>query len=170
MSGSYKDVVHTAIFFKLPIKGTKDKILGWTTTPWTLSANVAMAVNPKGTYVRVKVKSDDSCLVLGKEALKVLKDDVVKVEAEFLGEELVGKVYETCFPHFAVQQFDHKIVPWDEVNALEGSGAVHIAPGCGAEDFELGKKHGLPEICPINDMGEMLEDYDLCLARRLSTL
>ena len=156
LSGSYADVTHTAIFFKLPVKNQDFKMVGWTTTPWTLCANVALAVNPELTYVKVNFEGEK--LVLGKDSLKVLKGSEVEILEEFSGDKLVGLEYETCFPELAIQNFTHKIYPWDQVEAGEGACVVHIAPGCGAEDFELGKVHNLPEICPINEQGIMLDD------------
>lgn len=156
MAGSYHDVTHTAIFAKFPVKGKDFKMVAWTTTPWTLSANVALAVNPDNDYILVLTESGEK-LVVGKEALKVIKGET-KVLEEFKGEKLVGLEYETCFPELSEQQFVHKIVPWEDVDSNEGCGVVHIAPGCGAEDFELGKRHNLPEICPIDDQGVMLDN------------
>lgn len=156
MAGSYHDVTHTAIFAKFPVKGKDFKMVAWTTTPWTLSANVALAVNPENDYILVQTESGEK-LVVGKEALKVIKGET-KVLDEFKGEKLVGLEYETCFPELVEQQFAHKIVPWEDVDSKEGCGVVHIAPGCGAEDFELGKRHGLKEICPIDDQGVLLEN------------
>ncbi len=159
MSGSYKDVKHTSIYGKLRISGTNDKLTVWTTTPWTLTSNVALAVNPEIDYVRVKVKSDECNLIIGKNALGKLKGDIITVLDEFKGSELVGKEYTTVFPEFSVQNFTHKIVAWEDVDATEGTGVVHIAPGCGAEDFELGKRLNLPQICPIDDNGVILEGF-----------
>ena len=157
MAGSYKDVVHTALFAKFPVKNKDFSMLAWTTTPWTLSANVALAVNPNNEYVKIETSPDGEKLVLGAEALKVIKTPY-KVLERFKGEKLLGLVYETCFPNFVSQQFDHKIIAWKEVDSLEGCGVVHIAPGCGEEDFELGKLYDLPEICPIDEQGVMLAD------------
>lgn len=159
MHGSYKDVEHIAVFFKCPIQHTNLSILVWTTTPWTLSSNVAVAVNPDNTYLEVEVKSDTRHLIIGKEAKRVLKDDIVKVVREFKGSELVGKTYETCFNEVERQNFEHSIVAWEDVQATEGSGAVHIAPGCGVEDWELGKRLGLREICPIDESGVILDGF-----------
>ena len=159
MSGSYKTVNHTSIYGKLEIIGTDDKILFWTTTPWTLTSNVALAVNPEIDYVRVKVKSDEKTVIIGKNALHRLKGDIVTVLDEFKGAELVGKSYITVFNEFPIQNFEHKIVAWEDVDATEGTGVVHIAPGCGAEDFELGKRENLPQICPIDDSGIILPGY-----------
>ena len=154
MSSSYHEVEHTALFVKLPVKGRGFKMVAWTTTPWTLAANVALAVNPEFEYVKVNFEGDT--IVLGKDRLKVLKQEVEILET-FKGSDLVGLEYETCFPELKEQNFAHKIVAWDEVDNAEGSCIVHIAPGCGAEDFELGQTLGLPEICPINEQGVMLE-------------
>lgn len=154
MSSSYHEVEHTAIFAKFPVKGQDFKIVAWTTTPWTLSANVALAVNPDFTYVLADFNGEK--LVLGKDRLSILKGDA-KVLKEMKGTDLVGLEYETCFPEFAMQNFAHKVVAWDMVDNAEGSCVVHIAPGCGAEDFELGQTLNLPEICPINEQGVMLD-------------
>ncbi|MBR1747006.1 MAG: isoleucine--tRNA ligase [Clostridia bacterium] len=159
MSGSYKDITHTSIYGKLPIKGTDDCMVVWTTTPWTLTSNVALAVNPEIDYVRVQVKSDSRKMIVGKNALGKLKGDIVTVLDEFKGADLVGLEYTTVFPEFSCQNFVHKIVPWEDVAADEGTGVVHIAPGCGAEDFELGKRHDLPQICPIDDNGVILDGF-----------
>ena len=153
MSSSYHEVEHTAVFIKLPVKNRDFKMVAWTTTPWTLAANVALAVNPEFDYVEVDLHGEK--LVLGKDRLKILKEEV-KILKEFKGSELVGLEYETCFPELPEENFAHKIVAWDEVDNTEGSCVVHIAPGCGAEDFDLGQTLGLPEICPINEQGVML--------------
>lgn len=155
MSGSYHTVTHLAIFAKFPVVGADYKMLAWTTTPWTLSANVALAVNPDFDYVKIRLKKNDEKLVLCKANLKVVKEDYEILET-FKGQTIVGQTYETCFPELPEQNFTHKIVSWSDVDNVEGSGVVHIAPGCGAEDFELGKSLNLPEICPIDEQGVML--------------
>ena len=159
LTDSHRDMEHTAVFFKLPLKDTNVDILVWTTTPWTLSSNVAIAVNPELDYAVCNLKSSSRKLIVGKDALKVLKDDLIKIEEEVKGEELVGAIYETCFPEFIEQKFEHKIVAWDEVDSQEGSGAVHIAPGCGIEDFELGQKLGLPNVCPVDENGDFYSNF-----------
>ncbi len=161
MTGSYKEIEHEAVFFKLPIKGTNDYILVWTTTPWTLSANVALAVNPEMTYVRLHVEGEEHNYVTsenyykqkfaGKEGVTLL--DTMK------GTDLAGLEYETCFPEMEQQSFAHKIVLWDEVADDEGCGVVHIAPGCGAEDFALGESIGLPKIIPVDEYGIFYDGF-----------
>lgn len=160
MAGSYKQMVHKAVYFKLPLVGTDSKILVWTTTPWTLSSNVALAVNPEIDYVKVKVKSDDKYLIIGKNALGLLKDDKIEVLEVFKGERLVGLEYETCFPEMEKQKsINHKVVAWEDVSAEDGTGVVHIAPGCGAEDYELGKREGLDVVIPVDDNGVIVEGF-----------
>ncbi len=160
MTGSYKLMTHNSVFFKLPLKEINSKILVWTTTPWTLSSNVALAVNPKIDYVEVKIKSDEKTLILAKNAIKYLGDDKLEVVRALKGEELVGMHYDTCFPDIPAQAgIDHKVVAWEDVAADEGTGVVHIAPGCGVEDFELGERLGLPKVMPIDDMGIYLEGF-----------
>lgn len=171
---AYKDVEHTAVFFKCPIVNNNrfqtllltegqitDKeacLVVWTTTPWTLSSNVAVAVNPELTYSFCKSKTDSRLLIIGKDALKIAKGDAVPL-FEVKGSELAGLEYETCFPEIVQQNFAHVVVPWNKVGATEGSGMVHIAPGCGQEDFELGEKLGLNKIVPIDEAGNFAEGF-----------
>lgn len=159
MTGSHNDITHTAVFVKLPVFQHDFDILVWTTTPWTLAANTALAVNLELDYAEVKLESCNRKLVLAKSAISQLdvKKEIIRI---FKGEELVGLTYETFFPDLSVQKdLLHKIVPWNKVEANEGSGVVHIAPGCGAEDFELGKVCGLMEICPIEEDGCFTDEY-----------
>src|SRR3989344_1298702 len=117
----YAELIHPTVYIKAKIKGKENEyLLIWTTTEWTLSSNVAAAVNPDLYY----------------ELIKKIK-----------GEELVGLKYESFYPDFEVQKrIDHKVVPWKEVQAEEGTGIVHIAPSCGIEDYELAEKESLPII------------------------
>lgn len=171
MTGSYKMMTHNSVFFKLPIEELNSKILVWTTTPWTLSSNVALAVNPDIDYVEVKIASDEQTLILAKNAIKYLGDDKLEVVRALKGEELVGLHYETCFADLPAQQgFEHKIVAWEDVAADEGTGVVHIAPGCGIEDFELGERLGLPKVMPIDDMGIYLEGFGFMTGKDSHTI
>jgi len=161
MTGSYKEIEHEAVFFKLPIKDTNDYILVWTTTPWTLSANVALAVNPEMTYVRIHVAGEENNYVTSMNYYKQKfegKDGVELLET-LKGTDLAGREYETCFPEMNEQNFPHKIVLWDEVADDEGCGVVHIAPGCGAEDFALGEELGLPKIIPVDEYGIFYDGF-----------
>ncbi|MCL2382803.1 MAG: isoleucine--tRNA ligase [Oscillospiraceae bacterium] len=160
MSGSYQVMTHNAVFFKLPLVGTDCKAVVWTTTPWTLSANVALAVNPEIDYVKVKVESDDQCLIMSKNAIGMLGDDKVEVVEVFKGDKLVGLEYETCFEEFDTQKdIKHRVIEWEDVSGEDGTGIVHIAPGCGTEDYELGQKLGLEVIIPIDDVGVIQKGF-----------
>ena len=168
MSGSHKQITHTAVFAIAKIMNADFDALVWTTTPWTLSANVALAVNPELEYAIVKCENFDKPLVLAKNAIKHIdgKKQVVKL---LKGADLLGLEYETFFPWLEVQKnITHKIIPWNDVDANEGSGIVHIAPGCGEEDYGLGKENGLAEICPIDDSGKFLPEYDFLSGKSAS--
>ena len=151
MSGQYKEVTHEAVFAKLKLSNSDSKILIWTTTPWTLSANVAVAVNPENDYIKASVANEE--IIVGKEALNILGKEA-KVLEEFKGSKLVGCEYER-----PMNKSIGKIIEWDEVSATEGSGLVHIAPGCGAEDFALGQKFGLEPIIPVDEAGVFYSSF-----------
>lgn len=157
MTGSYHDVTCKAVFFKLPVLDKDFKMLVWTTTPWTLCANVALAVNPDLDYVVMNYK-DEKLLLCKDVYLKKFKDyDVVET---YKGKDLDGLLYETCFSDLDCQKdVLHKVVLWDMVDNTEGTGVVHIAPGCGAEDFELGESLGLDKIIPIDESGYFYEGF-----------
>jgi len=168
MSGSYKDIEHTAVFVRLPLLEKEWDILVWTTTPWTLSTNVALAVHPEIEYCLVQSGDNERPLVLARSALKSLKTKG-EVLHTLKGSDLEGLHYETCFPDLPVQKgIEHKIVLWNMVSADEGSGVVHIAPGCGAEDYQLGQSLGLPAICPIDESGSFMESYNWLTACKAS--
>ncbi len=158
MTGSYHDVTCKAVFFKLPIVGKEYKALVWTTTPWTLCANVALAVNPEFDYVVADF--DEEKLLLCKDVFDRKFKEKAKVIETIKGKDLEGLEFETCFPELKAQEgVEHNIVLWDMVDNSEGSGIVHIAPGCGAEDFELGESLGLSKIVPIDESGYIYEDF-----------
>jgi len=166
MTGSYKDIEHETIYFKLPIKGTDSKILVWTTTPWTLTANVALAVNADLDYV--EVESEGEKLILAASRLSILPKGF-KVIRELKGKELEGLEYEPVIPEVESQKnIEHKIVVWELANAEDGTGVVHIAPGCGLEDYELGEEIGLPKIMPIDETGNFYEGYSFLSGKNVS--
>jgi len=139
-------------------------LLVWTTTPWTLAANVAAAVGPELTYVRVQ--QGDAQYWLGKGTLKTALKGDFKVLEEQPGSALVGWRYRGPFDELAFVQstfgdagYEHRVVPWTEVSEEEGTGIVHIAPGAGAEDYQLGKQIGLPVIAPLDEFGRYLAGF-----------
>lgn len=161
---SYREVTHRSVTLKLPLKGRPgESLLVWTTTPWTLPANVAVAVHPDLDYLIVR--QDDERFYLAANTLRMLRG-TYRVERTLKGSELIGLEYEAPFAYLPVQHgIQHRVVPWREVSEEEGTGIVHIAPGCGAEDYELSKEENLPVIVPIDDAGNYFDGFDW-LSRR----
>lgn len=155
------EVIHRSPTVKFPLHGRPGEfLLAWTTTPWTLTANVACAVHPEMTYV--KVRQGDEIYYLLKERVEAVmrKKGPVEVLAEFPGEAMVGWTYNGPFDELPAQQPDaHRVIPWKEVSISEGTGIVHIAPGCGKEDYELGVQNGLPAIGPIDESGVFVDGF-----------
>ena len=139
MIDSYREMTHTSIYAKLPVEGQPGTFfLVWTTTPWTLPANVALAVHPDLDYVRASLGSET--LILGKKVFETLALAGATVSATVKGRTLVGLRYGGPFddlPAAAPAKAVHRVIAWDAVSEEEGTGIVHIAPGCGAEDFAL---------------------------------
>jgi isoleucyl-tRNA synthetase len=154
----YKEVTHSALFMRFPVKGKKNEyFLIFTTTPWTVPANVAIAVNKDIDYV--KAEQEGKSYWLAEKRLLELKGEYKIIEKK-KGKALEGIEYEMPYATFAEQKNSaHKVVLWELASEEEGTGIVHIAPGCGAEDYELGKKMKLPAISPLNDAGIYAEDF-----------
>ncbi|HEY8759064.1 MAG TPA: isoleucine--tRNA ligase [Candidatus Limnocylindria bacterium] len=161
MIDSYREMTHTSIYAKLPIEGQpKSFFLVWTTTPWTLPANVALAVHPELDYVRATLGGET--LVLGKKVFEQLALPGATVVATVKGATLVGERYAGPFdelPAAAPAKAVHRVIAWDAVSEAEGTGIVHIAPGCGAEDFALSKTETLPVLVPIDDSARFVAGY-----------
>lgn len=209
MHEGYKRIAHRAVFVKLPLRGRAgENLLVWTTTPWTLSSNVAAAVNPALTYVQVRHHEETYWLAKGALTAARLEEDFKKGEwvpgvpklkpiaqvfkekggyevvRELSGKELVGWTYDGPFDELPAQEAPfgfpepiarvverqawapavssraaHRVIPWDAVGETEGTGIVHIAPGCGKEDFGLGKQHGLPPLAPLDEEGTFVAGF-----------
>lgn len=156
----YRELVHNSLYLSFPLKDEKDSfLLVWTTTPWTLTANVSCAVQPELIYAKVKL--DGKFYYLLTERLPALNIPESAILERGKGEKLIGRVYLGPFDELPPQKgIEHKVIPWAEVSTSEGTGIVHIAPGCGKEDYLLGKKFSLPIIAPIDEDGNFLSDYD----------
>ncbi len=155
---AYKDLTHDAVYLALPIKERENEhILVWTTTPWTLAANTAVAINPELTYL--KVKQEGRVLYVSEGAGSALEGDH-EVLGKLSGKELVGLRYQGPFDELEAQEgSDHRIIPWKEVSETEGTGIVHIAPGCGQEDFKLSQEFDLQVVAPLDDAGVYVEGF-----------
>lgn len=155
MDNSYQDVTDPSVFVKFKLKDEDSYLLAWTTTPWTLPANTAVAVNKDFEYAEVLV--DGQKFILAKELLdKVLTDEKHKVLPyevlrTFKGAELVGKSYEPLFEDRGENA--HKVWDADYVTLDDGTGLVHLAPAYGEEDYALSREKGFPFVNNIDDNG-----------------
>ncbi len=155
MDNSYQEVTDPSVYVKFKLKDEDISLLAWTTTPWTLPANTAIAINKDVTYAHVEL--DGEKLIIAKELLnKVLtneKHEVLpyKIVRSLKGEELVGKSYEPIFGDKGKNA--HKIWHADFVHTEEGTGIAHEAPAYGEEDYVLSKEHGFPMVMNTDDQG-----------------
>lgn len=163
LTEEYQEITHKAVFVKYPLKGKKEEfLLVWTTTPWTLPANVAVAINPDFTYLVVEQAGEK--LYLAEERLSVL-DPGYKVLEKIKGSKIKGLEYVGAYDYLPsikkqLGSYTHKVVSsQDLVNAEEGTGLVHIAPGAGEEDFKLGKEEKLPVVEVIDEAANYLEGF-----------
>lgn len=180
VTDGYAEITHRSVYVKYPLRDRPgESILIWTTTPWTLTSNVAVAVGPDLNYVKVKMAETEDVLYLAKGATPVLDGDYTVLE-ELKGREMIGWAFDGPFDELPSQQAPggwtelkdiiedvalssseaHQVIPWDEVTEEEGTGIVHIAPGAGAEDFRMGKEYKLPVIAPLDDEGRFVEGFD----------
>jgi isoleucyl-tRNA synthetase len=162
-----KEVQHTSVYVRFPLVDRPDEyLLIWTTTPWTLPANVAAAVNPELMYA--KVEQNGVYYYLVSDVVPRLKKlqgheyGEAKVVGTYKGSDLLGWRYTGPFdelPAWTNAEAEHRVIAWDEVSAAEGTGIVHIAPGCGREDFGLAKDHGLVILAPVDETGAYSTGY-----------
>ncbi len=156
----YVERTHTAIYLRFPLLDAENEsLLVWTTTPWTLSSNVSAAIKSDMDYV--KVKQGDEFLYLAENRVEILKEKgSYEIVEKLKGKKLLNRSYEGPFDSFEVQQgVEHKVIEWVDVNDEEGTGIVHIAPGCGHEDFILAKDLDLAVIAPLDEFGTYLEGF-----------
>jgi len=154
----YKETKDNSIYVKFKKKGADETyFLAWTTTPWTLPGNVALAVAPNVKYVLIKQGSES--YILAKDLLKVLNGQY-KILKEFKGENLEGEEYEPVFDSISKhkQKIDNiknafKVLPADFVSTEDGTGIVHTAVMYGEDDFQLGKKYKLPMFHTVDESG-----------------
>jgi isoleucyl-tRNA synthetase len=191
---------HTSVFVRFPVKGQeRTALLVWTTTPWTLTSNVAVAVNPEMNYLKVR-HGDWTYYVaeanFGRDRVQDLQVEgkhethklpsirtilkgsgPTEVLGEIRGRDLVGLEYTGPFDELPAQKEpgglfpygvtgggrtaaeSHRVIAWSAVSEAEGTGLVHIAPGCGAEDQLLGKENDLPFIAPLDESAVFLQDF-----------
>lgn len=212
MHEGYHLVAHRAPFVVFPLRGRpKENLLVWTTTPWTLTSNVAAAVNPELTYLKVRLRDQIYYLAKGAWTARRLEEQFKRKEwvegvpklktleqifkekagkegyevvGELAGKEMIGWEYEGPFDELPAQQHasgfpsevaeaarrqgwasdkparqNHRVIAWKDVGEAEGTGIVHIAPGCGAEDYELGREEHLVAVAPLDESGLFLPGF-----------
>jgi isoleucyl-tRNA synthetase len=167
------EVTHTSVYVRFPLLDRpREYLLVWTTTPWTLPANAAAAVNPELTYAKVEQDGDYYYLsqdVVAKLAkLRGHEHGPARVVETLRGSDMLGWEYTGPFDELPAWSESsaggatprHRVIAWADVTASEGTGVVHIAPGCGKEDFALGKEEKLPVLAPVDESGVYVEGYD----------
>jgi isoleucyl-tRNA synthetase len=155
----YQERAHLATYVAFPLQDEAGaNLLVWTTTPWTLAANVAAAVHPQLTYVRAE--QDGGAYYVAQEAARSALRGEFTITREVSGADLIGRPYEGPFDELSAQEgVLHRVIGWDDVDAAEGTGIVHIAPGAGKEDFALSKQLDLAVIAPIDEFGVYVEGF-----------
>src|SRR3989339_1598493 len=171
LTEDYKEVVHESVYLGLPVvKRKAEYLLIWTTTPWTIPANIAVAVNKNYDYSLVEGVSGELFWIANDLIMAVFGKDYKKIVKTVKGRELVGLKYDGPFDDIpAVKKVKeenpdkfHIVIATDElilpISLTEGTGMVHTAVSAGVEDFKLGKKYGLPMIPVIEDKAEYIEN------------
>ncbi len=173
----YRELTHNSVTLRFPLRDRPhESLLVWTTTPWTLTSNIAAAVGPNLTYARVR--QGDEIYYLSKDTLHMLRGPY-EVLGELRGTDLVGWTYDGPFDELEAEQQKgghtilvklirdikqsavevHQVILWDAVGETEGTGIVHIATGCGAEDFQLGREHHFPLVAPLDEEGHFVDGF-----------
>jgi len=164
----YDDVQDPSVFVKFKLKDEDASILVWTTTPWTLISNVALAVGPDIDYVKIRHEKH-GVLYLAKARLTVIKEDYSVVE-ELKGNQLINRNYEPLFSYIPVDKKAWYVIPGEFVSTEDGTGVVHIAPAFGADDYEVSRKFDLPFIQPVTKSGRFTDQVTDFAGRLVKTI
>lgn len=163
VSLGYEEVQDPSIFVKFKVDDAEDTyFLAWTTTPWTIVSNMALAVNPHLDYAKIKISEDGRTeyYIMAKACIEETIDHDVEIVDEFKGEELLGQTYEPVFK-YALEEYDRseawRVIAADYVTTDEGTGVVHTAPAFGADDYQSCQKAGIPMFNPIDEDGKFTE-------------
>ena len=155
---NYQDVQDPAITVKFKLKDEEASILAWTTTPWTLISNLALAVGEEITYAKIKANEDGQVYYLAEDLLRKVfkkskKEKTVPYEVleTIPGKELVGRSYEPLFPYFKDHGNSFQVIAAEFVTTDEGTGIVHLAPAYGEDDFFACQKMGIELVDPLDD-------------------
>ena len=167
LTEEYKELTHESVYFKLPIRDReKEYLLAWTTTPWTIPSNVAVAVNKKEKYSAYRIGHETFWLM--DKRINPLEEEKIlqggKKGESLLGEKLIGWEYGAPFDDIPLVKqtlgdYVHRVIDGEEiVTEEEGTGLLHVAPGAGEEDFKLGKENKLPVISSIEEDASYVKD------------
>jgi len=153
----YKKVTERSVYLKFKVKNEANTyILAWTTTPWTLPGNVALAVGPEIIYVRAK--KDNETFILARDLANKILGEGFHVDKEMSGNELVGLEYEPLFDVLELKSgTSYKVYPADFVSTADGTGVVHIAPMYGEDDYNLGTQFNLPKVHTVTEQGKFID-------------
>ncbi len=177
----YQEVTDPAITVRFKVLGQDNTyFLAWTTTPWTLPSNMALAVGTDIDYVKVSDNGEFYILAKARLGAYYKKDALPEIVAEMKGSALRGMEYEPLFPYFADLRAKgaFRVITADFVSTEDGTGIVHTAPGFGEDDAAAGKANGIPDVCPIDEecrftgvvpdyAGIYVKDADKDIIRRL---
>jgi len=163
---NYKDTKDPSVYIKFRVKDNMERfasdlanaevyLLVWTTTPWTLLSNVALAVNPEAEYVAVFHSGE--YLILARELLGATGLEEEPIAAAMNGKELAGINYEPLFTFMPLDRRGHFVITGDFVTLGDGTGIVHIAPAFGEEDYQIGVEHDLPFVCAVDEQGNLVD-------------
>lgn len=154
----YSEVEDPSVYVKFRVKGENDTFfLVWTTTPWTLPSNVALAVSKDFTYVKIRLARTGEELILAKGLLGAAVREDYKIVEEFPGAALAGKEYEPLFPFARPDKRAWYVVTGDFVTLEEGTGIVHLAPAFGEDDMAAAAVHGLPVVQLVDAEGRFVD-------------
>ncbi|MBN1634367.1 MAG: isoleucine--tRNA ligase [Ignavibacteria bacterium] len=155
----YVDLTDPSIYIKFKITSGKYKdsdFLVWTTTPWTLPSNVALAVNPKSLYVLISTESNNN-FILAKDRLSVIKENY-EIKDEIIGRDLENTEYVPLFKFFNLEKKAYYVTVGDFVTMEDGTGIVHIAPAYGEDDYQTGLKYNLPFLQAVSENGNFVKE------------
>jgi len=156
----YKETEDPSIFVKFKIKNQNDTyFLAWTTTPWTLISNIALAVHPDEDYVKVKY-NNEYYILAEKRLTYVFPEGNYEIIEKYKGKDLEKTYYEPLFNFLPIDKDSHYVVLGDFVTLEDGTGIVHIAPAFGDEDFQIGKKYDLPFLQPVDQNGKFIKEVE----------
>jgi isoleucyl-tRNA synthetase len=159
---NYKEVQDPAITVRFAVEGEENSyFIAWTTTPWTLPSNLALAVGPEIDYVQVRDHTDGVRYILAEARVKVYfpKPEAFSIEERYKGKDLVGRRFAPLFLYFADRKDvgAFRVLSADYVTTEDGTGIVHIAPAFGEEDFFACQRAGIPMVNPVDDEGRFTQ-------------